>query len=356
MKAIITIRDEIPPHKILADVSGSRVDRLLTRTGRGRFAFNTLPGTPPTDLATFREGRIVEIASTTRIATYTGVITQTQTTAGGLLEVSGDNYSSVLYNPGLPASLRASNIDAGYWARQLLRYAQLGGRSVFVEAGVLRGSRLSSREAVEFGAQTLGSALDRLAKTVDDEWWIYPESSRARLRHRLYWRHRRGVDVSATVYLEEGRDFSAARYKRDGLGMIRSSIAVGGGGPVGERNSVGISSRFAALGKLAQQAIKVPASDRARPLLDRDLYLYRATESDRTVLHDAARRAYTRPVTAAESLAVTVTSRQWPVLNVGDWITMRFHSFGTTGLIRRVRIDAMQPDEDAGECDMAVSL
>jgi hypothetical protein len=91
-------------------------------------------------------------------------------------------------------------------------------------------------------------------------------------------------------------------------------------------------------------------------LIARDVYDLRARDTDPTVLADAANRAYERPTTAAESLSLTITSRQWALLNPGDTVTARFHSLGFGGLTRAVRIDAMQPDESTGECDLDVTV
>lgn len=350
MKAIVEVRYEWPPHQVIADVNAWNVDRVLTRTGRGAFAFNALSSL---DRGILQEGRIVVIHSTEDTLPYVGVITQIAEDAGsGAVEVSGDNYASVLYNLAIDQTAPVANRDAGKIAQKLLREAQGFGRSVFVQPGIMQGTPLTLQGSLDVGSQSLGEAFDSLAERVNDEWWLEHLVTRTKIDTYLYW-GRRGVDNSGWLYLEEGRDFTKAEYKRDGLGAVRSVIAVGGGGPLAGRASVAVTQAPGAL-----SANRTQAKTRAGvgQLIARDVYDLRARDTDPTVLADAANRAYERPTTAAESLSLTITSRQWALLNPGDTVTARFHSLGFGGLTRAVRIDAMQPDESTGECDLDVTV
>jgi len=358
MRSLIEIRDERPPHRILADVDAFRVDRLLTTTGRGAFAFN-LPNVG-IDRDLLREGRMVVIKSTVGIPAYVGVITQQEEdTAAGVVEVSGDNYASIAYNLALNRTAPVSNVDAGTLARRALAQAQGGGRSIFLEAGVCIGTPLRlAGGSINFGSQLFGAALDALAARVGDQWWIEHDVTRARVRSYLYWNRRRGVDLAGSVYLEEGRDFIVGAYKRDGLGFVRTAIAIGGGGPIDGRPSAAvgdIGSGLTARADRVEQELTDPA-DVAGPLIARDLVELRAVDDDVTVLAQAARRARERPTTARETLALTSTLTAAAQFNPGDTVTARFHSVNYGGLIRPIRINAMQPDEASGECDLDVSV
>jgi len=354
MKALIEVRYEWTPHRLIADLEGFRVDRVLTRTGRGAFAFNVVNRGLHREI--LLEGRIVVIKSTESILPYVGVITEiAEDAASGVVEVSGDNYASTLYNAALDSNAAVSNMDAGKIAANLLMQAQGNGRSLFIEPGVMQGTPLLlASGSINLGTQSLGAAYDALAERVNDEWWLEHLVTRTQIRTYLYW-GKRGTDHSATTYLEEGRDFTGATYKRDALGALRSVIAVGGGGPVGGRPSVAVSNRPGAMAATAER-VNFGAAGELGPLVARDVYAVRPRDDDRTVLADAAKRAYERPTTARESLAVTITSRQWALLNPGDSVSARFHSLNHGGLIRVIRINAMQPDESTGECDLDVTV
>lgn len=338
-----------------------RVDRLLTRTGKGKFAFNV----PQNDVHLSADadavgiGDMVVIRSTEQgVGMYVGVVTQLEVeAASGQLEVSGDNFSSVLYGMALDRGMPYSNRSAGEIARQLLRQAQGNGRSVFLREGTLAGTPLQSYTAgINFGTQHLGSALDALAKRTGDEWWIAHTWTPNEIRHYLHWNRRRGFDRSATVYLEEGRDFTAVGYKRDALGHVRSVVAVGGSGPLEERPSVAVALSAAGSVTKAEQTYTSPGRSPTSALTARDEIDLRALDNDRTMLQMAAEAKFRQPQTFGESLAPTIPLVRATTFAVGDYVAMRFYSIHQSVTVRNVRVNAMQPDEATGEADIDVTV
>ena len=74
------------------------------------------------------------------------------------------------------------------------------------------------------------------------------------------------------------------------------------------------------------------------------------------MLQAEAQQRYTRPNTYSESLAVTVPLTRATTFAAGDIISMRFHSIHRAGLVRAVRVNAIQPDENTGEADLDVTI
>jgi hypothetical protein len=347
MKSLVDIRYARPPHALVADLPQAfNVDRLLTRAGRGQFAFN-LP-TSSLHREVIQEGRIVVIQSTEAILPYVGVVTKAEEDAGArTVEVSGDNYASVLYNAALDRTAPVSNQGAGKIAERLLAEAQGIGRSMFVTVGSAVGSHLAG--SMDFGAQLLGQALDALADRVGDEWWLDHLVTRRTLETRLYWARRRGV-TRTDVLLQEGKDFTVAEYKRD-VGTARTAIAVGGGGEIGGRASVAVGSD--PTGRGSQVAV---LGTRPSPLVAKDAIELRPLDTDPTTLSEIAQRMFEKPLIASESLALTATITAAEHLRPGDTVQARFHSINYGGMQRQIRIMAMQPDEDSAECDLDVEV
>lgn len=356
MKALVSVRYERPPHLLLADLDAFNVDRLLTKTGRGAFVFNVVTANLHREV--IQEGRLVVIESTESIQPYIGVIRQTEEdAAAGTVEVSGDNYVGVTYGLALDKSAPHNNADAASIAERLLANAQGMGRSVFLRMASGAGSNLTSQ--IDFGTQHLGSALDALADRVDDEWWIDHIITRTQITHWLFWAHRRGT-YRRDVFLQEGKDFTLASYKRDAIGRVRSAVAVGGGGEIAGRSSVVVAAQPGNASSKATQTIANVTPEKVAqsqsPLIARDLIEMRTLDTSEATLADVARRAYERPLIAAESLALTATLEAVQQVTPGDIVTARFHSVNYGGMVRDIRINAMQPDEDTGECDLDVEV
>jgi hypothetical protein len=354
MKSLVAIHHERPPHPLIADVEAFSVDRVLSRAGRGPFAFDAPMESMHRHV--LQHGRIVVITSTAGALPYVGVIKHTeQDAASGTVEISGDNYTSVLYGLGLPRTARVENRGAGRIAEQLLQEGQGMGHSVFIRSAATTGARLTS--TFDFGSQTLGQALDGLAKRTGDEWWLEHIVERNRIAHVLRWERSRGVTRRDTI-LQEGTHFAAASYKTDALGTVRTVTAIGGGGPLAGRTSVAVGQLPGQASGMAGQvqtlSLTGTAAPPVSPLIARDVIAYRPLDTSATVLADVARRALERPAIAAERMAFTLVSSVWSRLYPGDWIRARWHSLNYGGLDRWIRVSAMQPDEDGGTCVVAV--
>jgi hypothetical protein len=347
MKAIVEIRHERPPHALIEELQAFNVDRVLSKTGRGPFALDVVRANVHRHV--LKHGRLVVIGSTTEIMPYVGRITHLEENAGtGTVEVSGDNYASILYGMALNRTTPASG-GAGRIAERLLIEAQGMGRSVFIQSAVKTGATLAG--TINFGSQHLGAALDALAKRVDEEWWIEHLVTRRSVEHYLRWEHRRGT-TRRDVVLTEGVHFTAVQYKTDALGAIRSATAVGGAGPIDARPSVVAATNPAQAARKAEQ-VHSATGPATSPLIARDVIEHRPLDTNPTVLADVARRAIERPTIASESMGFTITSDVWPYLHPGDTVRGRWFSVNN-GLDRWVRISAMQPDESTGECDVAL--
>lgn len=362
MKAIVRIHSTRPPHRTILDLPAAfDVDRALTATGRGQFAF-TIPAAAiqlgGRDRVGF--GDLVVIESTVLgVRPYVGVITKIGESGGaGAIDIEGDNYASILYGLALDRSASFGGGSAGAIAGQLLRLAQGNGRSVFVEDGSLFGDAvIGGATRLEFGSQTLGRALDALADRFDNEWWITHSVRRARVRHWLHFGVRRGDDRSRSVMLEEGRDFVKVEYERDALGQIRSAIMIGGGGAVEAREGVAVSSTPGALATSASRVEDASLIGRpTSPLAERDVYEYRPNDTDPAILANVARRRFMRPTTANESLSAIAALSRCGAFRPGDTIGVRFHSVRGSGSTRLVRVLGMQPDEQNGQCDLVVQV
>lgn len=357
MKALVTVHQARPPHRVVMDVDGAlRVDRLLTRTGRGKFAFDVRHSIG----RDINLGDLVSIRSTVQgVATYVGVVTSLEEQAGsGVLEVSGDNFASVLYGIAIGKGLTYSNRGAGEIARQLLREAQSFGRGVFLQEGTLRGTPLYAGTApISFGGQHLGNALDALCKRTGDEWWITHRQTRSDIGHYLQLRTQRGIDLSRVLYLEEGRDFTTIAYKRDALGQVRAVVAVGGGAQVAVRPVVTVTPNLqAAAGGAEKSETPRAATVTTTPFGARDAIEYNLNDTDLTGLAESAQRRYKYPPTFAQSLAVTIPLTRAATFDAGDSIAMRFYSLRRSSDVLVARVNAMQPDEATGECDLDVTI
>jgi hypothetical protein len=361
MKALVTIHQQRPPHKVIADVDvAARVDRVLTRTGRGKFALDVPHSYVHNAAADIGLGDLVAIRSTVQgVGLYVGVVTQLEERAGrGTLEVSGDNFSSILYGIALDRALSYDNRGAGEIARQLLRMGQAFGRSIFLRDGTLRGTPLYSFTApINFGAQHFGNALDALCKRTGDEWWITHRYSRTGIDHYLHLNTRRGYDLTSRVYLEEGRDFTQLSYRRDSLGQTRAVIAVGGGAASNERPTVAVTANIqAAAGRASQAFTPLAPTIQTSPLGGRDAIEYNVADSDLTGLASSAQRRYRYPPTFSESLAVTIPLTAASTFGPGDYISMRFYSLHRASTTLSARVNAIQPDEASGEADLDVTI
>lgn len=339
MKAVVSIHDD--GGRMLAELTTAHnVDRLFTLSGKGAFSFDVNASDPGASRDTLLEGRPVVIWSPV-LPPYVGYIQRIEeNTFTRVLKVSGDNLALTLYERVLPLNCTFLDCLAGGIAMQLLA---LVNSTNFSGVLPLPLTELGSPILGTFDASngTLGDMLDELADKTGNEWWVEQRVERNRLVAYLHW-GARGRNKSLSILLEEGIHFTKSEYARDALGYTQAAIAVGGTGAMADRpTGSGTPAQTSTIG----------------PALARETVQYLPLDSDVAVLTDAAQTAMDHPTTAKETLALTINDvLDWGSIEPGDYVSVLMVNAYFGGVERLVRILAIQPDEAAGECDLAVEV
>ncbi len=363
MRAIVKVRDDFPPHHILAELTTAHdVDRVMALHGPGTFAFAIATNDGQASRDTVREGRIVTIESTTGRPAYIGRIERMEENTGrGRVEVSGDGIAQILYERVLPLDLVLNEQAAGTIAMRLLSVVNsTNPTSIWPSPGTEPGTPM--RGSFAAGASSLGEMLDEMASLTGDEWWLESVLDQRQMQNFLRWGGRRGTDKSYTIHLQEGIHFSASEYARDALGFAQGVVVVGGGGDLADRpagvRSFDTPSAFPLKGTVIEGASEAHVrSLTLSPALARERVEFLPLEDDESILEGAAQRAMEIPTTAAETLRLTVNDRvAWSLYGPGDHLRVILASVNFGGISRRVRVLALQPDEDAGEQELIVKV
>jgi hypothetical protein len=363
MRAIVKIRDDFPPHRILAELTTAHdVDRLMALHGPGDFAFAIATNDGQASRDTVREGRIVTIESTTGLPAYIGrILRMEEDTGRGRIEVSGDGIPQILYERSLPLDLVLNEQAAGTIAMHLLSLVNsTNPTSIWPSTRGEPGTPL--RGSFQAGASSLGEMLDEMAALTGDEWWVESVLDQRQMQNFLRWGRRRGTDKSYAIHLQEGIHLSASEYARDALGFAQSVTVIGGGGDLADRPA-GLStfdtpSAFQRKGTVVERASEAHVrSLTLSPALARETVEVRPLDEDESILQGAAQRLMEIPTTAAETLRLTVNDRvSWSLYGPGDHLRVILASVNFGGISRRVRVLAVQPDEDAGEQELIVKV
>lgn len=358
-KAIVTIHG----HPMLAELpTANDIDRLYTLSGRGAFSFRIPASDPGANQDTIQEGRLVAIRSTTGLPAYLGHIRQIkQGPNTRILEINGDNLACVLYERQLPLDCTFTNQAAGIIAMQLLRLVNSTNAT-----GIWSSTRSEPgtpiRGTIDFSGSWLGNALDELAKKTGDEWWLEQVVERNKIEVFLRWGRKRGSDKSGAIHLQEGIHFAENKYIRDALGFAQSVTVIGGGATVADRpaavRSFDRPSSYVGKGTTIERGSESHRRSLAlSPVLSQEVVEYLPLDEDEAVLSDAAQKALENPLTAAETFDLTINDiLDWSLIEPGDIVRVILANVGFGGVSRRVRILAMQPDEDTGEMDLAVEV
>lgn len=349
--------------RMLAEVlTAHRIDRVFAVSGKAPFSFNIASNDGQANGDTIREGRIVVISSTTGLPPYVGSIDRIEEDPDTrTVEVSGDSLEAILYGRQLPLDATFEGQSAGSIARQMLALVN-STNPTGIWASTRSEPGTPIRGTFDASGSMLGNALDDLAERTGDEWWLEHVVERGRIENFLRW-GKRGVDKSMSIHLQEGVHFSRAEYVRDALGLVQSVAVIGGGAAVADRSAAVISSSRPS-GYTERGTVRESASEAHRrslavrgPALSREIVEYLPLDQDEAVLADAAARALEEPLTAAEELDLTINAvLDWGDFGPGDVVRAVLPNVGFGGVSRRVRVLAMQPDEDAGECDLAVRV
>lgn len=363
MKAIVTIHTDAPPFSMLAELpTAGSIDRVYTLSGRGAFSFAIASSDGGANRDTIREGRMAAIWSTLDLPVYLGHINRIEENPDDrVIEVSGDNLSRILYDRQLLLDSMFDSQAAGIIAMQLLRLVNSTNPT-----GIWPSTRSEPgtpiRGAFDASGSSLGNALDDLSDGTSDEWWLEQIVERRRIEVFLRWGRKRGSDKSNAIHLQEGIHFARSEYVRDALGLAQSVVVVGGGGNVADRpaalRSFNKPSGYVGKGTVIERGSEQHSRSLAlSPALARERVEYLPLDADEGVLSDAAQRALEEPLTAAESFDLTINSiLNWALIGPGDIVRVIIPSAYFGGINRRVRILAMQPDEDTGEMDLAVKV
>jgi hypothetical protein len=310
------------------------IDCLLTISGHGAFSFKVVASDPGANRDTIKQGNLVAIRGA---HAYIGIIGRIEE-EHGVLEVSGDSWASLLYERRIPLGVSYSNHAAGIIALQALQLVNSHNPTGFLPS--LRNEPCGPfRGTFQAGGTYLGDALDDLADKVGQEWWLEQIVGRNSLQGFLHWGMRRGGDLSGSIHLTDGIHFTSSKYVQDILGTAQSVQMVGGGADIANRPSATQSTTFQG------------------PTLSREKVEYLPSDEELAVLSDAAQAALVNPLVAAESLPLTINTKlDWRLIRPGDIITVILPDTYFGCVRRRVRILAMQPDEAAGEMDLAVKV
>jgi hypothetical protein len=314
--------------------TASDINCLLTISGHGAFSFKVVASDPGANRDTIKQGNLVVIRGA---HAYIGIIGRIEE-EHGVLEVSGDSWASLLYERRIPLRVSYSNHAAGIIALQALQLVNSHNPTGFLPSvrnepcGPFRGT-------FQAGGMYLGDALDDLADRIGQEWWLEQIVGRNSLQGFLHWGMRRGSDLSGSIHLTDGIHFTSSKYVQDILGATQSVQMVGGGADIADRPSATQSGALQG------------------PTLSREKVEYLPSDEELAVLSDAAQAALVNPLVAAESLPLTINTKlDWRLIRPGDIITVILPDTYFGCVRRRIRILAMQPDEAAGEMDLAVKV
>jgi len=214
---------------------------------------------------------------------------------------------------------------------------------------------------LSLSAESLYDAINDLADRSDEEWWIEQRVSPTRVDLELVWGRKRGSDKSASVCLIEGVHFSNIKYTQDALESTASVVVVGGGNAVGDRTAIGRTTSLAtpsgtgARVEVASVGFQRGAS--LAPILANEKVVVLPKDASLATLSTMAQRALEIPVSTSEELTVTLNSKvDWSLIGLGDIYRIKLASVGSSGVDRKARVWALQPDEATGEMDVKLEV
>ncbi len=379
MKAVLTLHKSVPPFGAIGEIrTATDIDRLRSLDVPGSMYFRC---SSQEASQTFREGDTLVDHSTEGIAPWLWFISRVaDSLVDGMVDVEVQEWRQQLYRRTVPGSFTAASLAAGEVARDLLQavnsrhptHIRVSDDFTPITRVVLPSTPLP------LGGLSLGAALDQIALITDSEWWVEYLVSWQGVEAALRWSHRRGLDKTGEVVLEEGHHLASSIYSRDITDSARTVQVIGsgdspsnvprGGVVVGAHISVERQpqgGRFEEAGELERRlSLTGPAAASIGDRLD-----VSPSEGSPDSLVTSSRSLIRLPFVPLQSLEVEVRSlpdivlagqqpiKFWSSFDVGDIITVKLSSavFGR-GATVRARVMAEQPDEGSGVMPLVVEL
>ena len=365
MKAAVYVYDESGTHPPLAELATAHdIDRAYALASPGRAVFR-ISQSEATDRDVAREGRMIVILSTENVPPWVGRLDALDFNGGDrTIEITCADWRQILYERITPVGFEPGSGSGASIAFQALREA--GGRNSLGVWPLFREPGGWIAGGIRAGGKSLGALFDELAAITDDDWWLDYDVRWSRVEIYLRWSRRRGRDRAAALHLLESAHLARATYGRDALAGTRAVVAIGGGGDLSDRPAAirasAQSARYLSLAAVPAEPASVTETRQAAarsPTLAREAVTIFPQITDVAVLALATRRALERPLMAAESLALTVAAGAgvaWADFGLGDTIRVKLASANFGGIDRSARIVGVQPDEAAGELDLALEV
>ena len=361
---VVLHRQPGPPFAPVAELlTAANVDRVFAMALPTRLVFNMAGN--DASLLGLGEGSVLSDHGPNGLPSWLWRIRRiSDTITEGTVELECDDYSSVLFERIVPASVVSSSRVAPAVGMALL--TATGGRNPHhirpmpVLAG---GRRRILRGDVSLSGGTVGDALNQLAQLTNSEWWVDYDVRWSRAQMALRWTGRRGLDRRNDVQLDEFAQLQHAEYSRDSSDLSQTVVQVGASASAGAPTAATVVGSQLATFRPAFGG-RSEASDEAlvrykrqRSILPqrRERSSVSPAETDELSLSAATKRLLELPRTAAQQVTLAVSADyDWSSFFLGDTIVVRLTAFG--GLDLDVRVKALQPDEASGVMEMIVEV
>lgn len=341
-----------PYQRIASLVTASGVDRSYIRMEAGAAAFHISQRDPQANLDTLRMGNRILIESPT-MPNWAGVISSPQESlSGGLIDMQALGLASMLDNRQTPqGEAYSSSIGSGAVYASIIRNANR-----YEHTGISLPSVLPMGPAVvdlATGGQSCLSALNELHDRTNYEWWLDVDAAPWGINATARWGFAQGEDYSGSVHLYEGRHFTELGYGLD-FGAVKTDVStLGGTSAIADRTASTQAARTTGGTMLADERIRRAVLAYGAPYGQR--VTLDPTTTNPSELNRRTRRDHERSLTAGEQISCSVNrNADWRRLWCGNYITV--HARTTLGgdLSRIVRINQVQPSEEAGVCHLTL--
>lgn len=302
-----------------------------------------------------RIGDLLAITSDVFTAPWVGPVTVVnEVNDEGAIAIEALEWSAALAVRPLPLAESWSEGSSGAVFASVMRDINTGGHTgLYIDADYEPGPAINN---ADIGGQTADQALADLHSKSDFEWGVDYDVQPSGIVATMRWNRQQGIDKSATVHWIEGRDFVKRSRMKD-ISHVRQVVTViGGTGFIGSRTAISKTAGTAPWAAVLGTAMQAADQDLAEfidvpPMLRSGQVVIQRSDSSPETLAAVAEQTLERLIGEADKFTVTLNGRpSWDV-RPGDYVTVTLSRRGFGTETKRVRINALQPDEELGELD-----
>jgi len=331
--------------RVLRSVEGVAYAFELMRYGSFEFSL------PSPDADGIEAGDLIGIQSSRGVPDFGGGIDQVKAGAGAYTEIAGRELAKILDDRLVAQQRTFAPAAGGDVARELVR--RVSGRNPTGIIALPTGASAPIVSSFTTRSESVLDGLDHIAALTGWEWEIRYTAD-VRLTARFIWTRRVGVDLRNRVRFGPSV-LAEYEYEFDALAQRQLVQIVGSTGEYGGRPSAAaVIDAPVTLQDLS--TIQLPIRSRRRQrrgvYTSREDAILEASLPDGLSVQRRATEDISLVIAGQETLTISVSAQaNWSRLRVGNVVTIALPRVQAGGdFVRPFRIQAMQPDDEAGMC------